>query len=53
MAVALWVTAAVACCALCAWGIADGGAPFEGARRSATEALSENPSGRCETDALI
>jgi hypothetical protein len=34
-------------------GHRDGGAPDEGARRSATEALNENPSGRCETDALI
>jgi hypothetical protein len=33
-------------------GHRDGGAPVEGARRSATEALSENPSGRCETDAV-
>jgi hypothetical protein len=34
-------------------GHRDGGAPVEGATRSAAEALSENPSGRCETDALI
>jgi hypothetical protein len=33
-------------------GHRDGGTPVEGARRSATEALSENPSGGCETDAL-
>jgi hypothetical protein len=33
-------------------GHRDGGTPVEGARRSATEALSENPSEGCETDAL-